>query len=541
MRKEYVTLVSALVVSSLGGRAHATDKQPENKPNVLFILVDDVSPAWFPPYARQLKAADLESEIVDAYRKQHPKETFNIYKHMEAARNSMPFLNKLSDQGMIFNRCFTTASLSAPSRSGILTGCYQQRYGGYDNVDVEKKGIIPEFPLLSVLFKKNGYRTGMIGKWHVGRHDERLNKKETLKATNSKVNESGYQSSCEPGQSPLDHGFDYYFGYNNSGSHYYEANDLWEGWKRVHQRPKGEFLTDLFNEKAAAFIEKSLQEEQPFFVYYAPMTLHGRIDQAPEKYTSKFNTGVKFTDNYAGHLLALDEGIRHIYSILEKYGQVENTLFIISSDNGAPAIVPPYSAPFKGGKGTGWLGGTHMPLIMVLPRKINHAVIGKLVSTTDILPTALDFAGIKVPSNIDGKSLKPLLAGKTNKGPHDMLFSSGLHSTRWGYSYIGEKNKRDSKDCPLYAWGLTDEKVLLLITETPPGLYKTKPKGIPETVLLNDWRSDPQQRQNLIESQKESSDFISSEIHKWLKEMTEPVLNHQDDYRELLEMSNKEK
>jgi uncharacterized sulfatase len=509
--------------------AQATVPQKEKNPNVIFILVDDVAAGWLPPYARQLQITDLETEVMNSYKEKFSNSEVDFVKHLDAAKNSMPFVDKLSNQGMIFNMCFTTAPLSAPSRAGILTGCYQQRLGGYDNEDITEKGITPEYPLLSVLFKKNGYQTAMIGKWHIGRHDERLKKGHNK--------ESGYNSSCAPGQSPLDHGFNYYFGYNNAASSYYEANDLWEGWDRVPRRPKGEFLTELFNEKAATFIEKSLRNDQPFFVYYAPMTLHGRIDEAPEKYTSKFNTGVKFANNYAGHLLSLDEGIEYIYSILEKYGQIDNTIFVIASDNGAPYIVPPYNAPFKGGKGTGWLGGSHVPLIIVWPGHTKHSMVNDLVSTFDILPTVLDFAGIKVPSNIDGKSLKPLLTGETVKGPHDMLFSSGLHSTRWSYSYIGEKNKKDSKECPLYGWALTDKSVLLMITKTPAGLYKTKPEGLPEIVQLNDWKTDPKQSLNLAGEKIADLKFLSFNFNTWLKKMQEPVLNHQNDFRELLKLS----
>ncbi len=120
------------------------------------------------------------------------------------------------------------------------------------------------------------------------------------------------------------------------------------------------------------------------------MTIHGNITACPAKYSDKFKSGTPSTDNFAGHLLALDEGIKEIYSVLEKAGQAENTLFILCTDNGGVYPVPPYNAPFKGGKATGWLGGTNSPLIMVMPGKTKAKFDNNLVSCLDILPTALD-------------------------------------------------------------------------------------------------------------------------------------------------------
>lgn len=528
-------LILFALILSISNSGFSNPAETKKKPNVLFVLIDDIGPAWLPPYARQLDPKDFEEEIIEYYKKNKAKVGYSSEKQLEAARNSMPFVDKLSEKGMVFNMCFTSAALCAPSRSGILTASYQQRYGGYDNADIKHAGVPENYPFLSKQFQQNGYNTAMIGKWHVGKHDESLNKKGAKEGEDSKVNEFGYESSCAPGHSPLDNGFNYYFGYNNSGSRYYGADDLWEGWERVPKRPKGEFLTDLLSQKSAEFIEESLKKDEPFFVFYAPKTIHGRLDQSPEKYQSKFNTGVKSTNNYAGHLLALDEGIKQIYSVLEKYGELENTLFVITSDNGAPNPIPPYNAPFKGGKGTGWLGGSHAPLIVVMPGQTKHVVVNDLVSTTDILPTALDFAGIDIPENIDGRSLKPLVTGETKKGPHEIIFSSGLQSTRWSHSYFGEKHKKDSGKCPLYAWGITDEHVLLYLTETPKGLYKTYPDGLPAKQQLSNWQDDPKQSNNLIEKEGQTHKTIKIQINDWLKQMAVPVLNHQDDYHELLE------
>lgn len=516
----------------------AQDEMKNEKPNIIFVLVDDVSAAWIPPFAKQISCGDVEKEIIERYSNTFAYRGFNLEKHMDAARNSMPFLDEIAQKGVIFNMSFTSAPLCAPSRAGILTASYQQRFGGYDNVDIHKVGITEGFPLLPKLFKEKDYETAMIGKWHVGRRDERLNIKGSPIPEGKFTNTFGYQSSCAPGQNPLDHGFDYYFGYNNHTSLDYNADDLWEGRKRVQERPDGEFLTDLFNQKVKGFIEKSLKKRKPFFMYYAPKTLHGRLDPPPTEYLSEFQTGTPFTDKYAAHLLALDEGLRDIYALLGQYGEVDNTLFVFASDNGAPTPVPPYNTPFKGGKGSGWLGGSHIPMIMVYPGHIRPQTVNEITSTLDILPTALDYAGIGVPGNIDGRSLKPLLSGKTQNSPHQVVFSTGLHSARWSYSTdLDERNRKDSRNCPLYAWSIDNENVLLLITDTPAELYEAYPEGIPSQTIYSQWKVDPKQNNNLTDHFKYEVQVKKEEIYHWLNTLAEPVLNHQQDYLKLVALS----
>jgi uncharacterized sulfatase len=526
-------------------KAFCQSQSQQRKPNVIVVFIDDVGPAWITPYAKRLKATDVEPEIVEAYQEKQKKYQVDVTKHLEAAQTAMPFMDKLANEGMLFDRCYTTASLCAPSRAGLLTGIYQQKWGAYCNTDIDKHTGIPEDVIcLTEHFDQAGYQTAMIGKWHVGLKDENLKgtaeMQEEKKVNDWKANRLGYETSCAKGHSPLDRGFDYYFGYNSPGSRYYQADDLWEGWERVPRRPEGEFLTELFNQKAEAFVTAAVAKEEPFFLYYAPMTLHGRIDPSPEKYSSKFNTGVPFADTYAGHLLALDQGIESIFKSLEEKGQLENTLFVFCSDNGAPYDVPPYNAPYKGGKGTGWMGGSHTPLIMWYPAGIKKGISNELVSTTDILPTALDFAGISSPADIDGKSLKAYLEGKDERGPRDELFSVGLHSTRWSHAYFGERNKKDSQKCPLYAWGLNREnQVLLLITDTPKGLYKELPDGRPAETGLFRLNTDPKQQISVLKDEPVVSKNLMKSVNAWLEQCKEPVDKHKKDYYKLLEQSTK--
>ncbi|MCX7411872.1 MAG: sulfatase-like hydrolase/transferase [Planctomycetia bacterium] len=394
-------LVSALiplVLSAAASNAAAAPVHTE-KPNIIMVLLDDVGTGWIPPYAESLTPEQLEPEILADYAKQRTDGVpVSREKHLDAARRCMPFLSSLARDGAVFGNCFATASLCAPSRAGLLTGNFQQRWGAYSNMDVDRNGIPASRVMLAEPLSAAGYRCGIIGKWHVAMKDPAL-----------RQHSLAYQTSSHPGQHPLDRGFGYYFGFNNSGSSYYEAKGLWENRSPVPLRPKGEFLTDLFNRKACEFVETALKAKQPLFLYYAPMTLHDPIVAPPERCVRPFDTGVN-----------------KLFGLLTHYGQQTNTLFILSSDNGcAQYSVPPHNAPNRGGKGTGWLGGVNVPLIVWQPGVVKPGRPEGIVSLADLMPTVLASAGAAVPANIDGKNLLPLLRGETARAPRDSLGSCG--------------------------------------------------------------------------------------------------------------------
>ena len=523
------------------------------KPNVVLIMIDDVGTGWIPPYADRLTPEDVEPLIVENYAgKRNKGEPINIEKHLQVARDCMPYLSTLAKEGAVFDRAFATASLCAPSRAGLLTGMFQQRWGAFRNSDIENYSIPDEAIVMAEPLKASGYRTGMIGKWHIAEKDPRILEQvwadmggtgpipahEMRNVATKARTDYGLQSSGKQGQHPLDRGFDYYFGYNSHGDYYYNSSSLWENHERVPARPEGEFLTDLMNDKSCDFIESALEGNQPFFLYYAPMTLHGGIVPPPGHYTEPFDTGVKFSDEYAGHLLALDHGIEQIFQTLKKYGQEKNTLFILTCDNGCTHYeVPPYNAPHRGGKGTGWLGGVNVPFVVWQPGVVRPGINREIVSLADVLPTVMDATGASMPQNIDGRSLLPFLKGETGHGPRDHLVSSAIHSSRWYYSYEGkgEINKSDASDCPLYAFSIQDDHLLMQITATKPGLYTALPDGMPGRTLLFDLENDPHQQTDLHLLYPERVSLMNRQIHDWLSTKQVPLTSQQADYKQLLE------
>ena len=534
--------VATLVLPTCASSNVGKNAEP---PNIIVVNIDDLGPAWLPPYARRLKPSDVEEVICQKYAKERATQgAFDLQKHLDAAKTSMPCLDGLARQGAVFDWCFSTASLCAPSRSGLLTGSYQQRWGAFSIPDVSEVGIPQKVPCLVETFKQAGYDCGIIGKWHVGIRDPAIWDLAEAKAKTAKhktiaevAASLGYDTSCAPGHHPLDRGFAYYFGYNRHASQYYEADDLWENHHRVGKRPPGEFLTDLFNAKAIEFVTQALQRDRRFFLYYAPMTVHGQLLPPPEKYSSQFHTGIKNTDDFAGHLRALDEGIRGVFDVLKAHHQDHNTLFILTSDNGPASAIPPYNAPLHGGKGTGWLGGCHVPLIVYWPDHVQLTVRDDLVSHLDILPTALDAAGLKPPQPVDGQTLLPLLRGEVAASAHQRLFSAGLHAGNWSYPYFEtNKNKRDERTCPMYLWGLSKTSLLMFITPTLPGVYNAFPQGRAAQTLYFDIGRDPQQKNNVYAPGPEVQKAATA-IANWLQTTTPPAAIHQNDYREFLRMN----
>lgn len=534
----------------------ATTCLQADRPNVVLIMADDIGTGWFPFHADRLQENDLEPEILASYaeKRGHLGEV-NPTAHIQAARDCMPFLDNLADEGVVFDNCFATASLCAPSRAGLLTGTFQQEWGAYRNKDIDDHGIPADRVVIAEPLKAAGYTTAMIGKWHVAKKDPHVKEEVWTEVMGESLpippgykgrwpemqkilRGTGFQSSSFAGQHPLDRGFDYYYGFNSHDSKYFEAKELWENRERVPPRPSGEFLTDLLSNKATKFVESAMKENKPFFLYYAPLTLHGGIVPPPEHYSAQFNTGHPFTDEYAGHMLALDAGIRQIFNALEAGGELKNTLIIFTSDNGCTLYeVPPYNAPNRGGKGTGWFGGLNVPLVIWGKNITQTGIIKDIISLADVMPTILEYAEVDVPKGISGKSFVPFLSGKAAKGPRDSLNSVSIQSSRWSYFYKGkgENNAQDAMKAPLYAWHFDGTHLFMKITPTKAGLYKSIPDGLPAQVLLYDTTRDRQQRHNLASSHKDEVLEMDASLREWLATLGKPLSSQSEDLEMLLQ------
>jgi arylsulfatase A-like enzyme len=400
-----------------------------------------------------------------------------------------PNIDALAKSGARFTQGYVTAPVCSPSRAGLMTGRYQQRFGheynagGAARAVKEKLGTPLDEKMMPLYLKERGYATGLVGKWHLG---------------------------PSPEQHPLSRGFDEFFGFLSGGSLYLEPLRQ-PGVRFMERGPEGsaantrsavdpilrgrepvsekEYLTEAFTREAVSFIERHRQE--PFFLYVAYNAPHTPL-QVTSKYYDRF-ADVKDEGQriYAAMLSALDDGVGAITAALEKAKIAENTLIVFSSDNGCATYTESCSnAPLMGGKLTPFEGGFRVPFIAswkgtVAPGRVLDAP----VSTLDLLPTALELAGATAapPKPLDGESLVPLLRGERDSLARDTLI--------WR---LGDQ----------YAVRSGDWK-LLQFADMPPMPF--------------DLARDPGEKANVAEQNAEVVKKLEAVFHKWSAQTVAPL------------------
>lgn len=324
-----------------------------------------------------------------------------------------PNLDALAAAGIRFEEGYVSASVCGPSRSGLLTGRYQQRFGCGENPPEEGWPDNPRCPdagvprserLLSELLKPAGYRSAVIGKWHLGMAEH-----------------------LRPNQ----RGFDYYYGFLNGAHSFTEAKKEWQSnpglWPIFRNNEPMDYegyLTDTFTDEGIGFIERS--KDKPFFLYLSYNAVHAPW-QAPENVAHK----VKHIKNparrtYAGMLVSMDDGIGRVVRALKDNGVYENTIIVFLSDNGAPKNSAASSAPLRGNKGDTYEGGTRVPFVMCWPEQIEPgSIYENPVSALDVVPTVLAASSLVADHaalNLDGVDLMPFLKGEKKGRPHETMF-----------------------------------------------------------------------------------------------------------------------
>lgn len=362
MKIKFLAILLVVVIS------YTTGLHAQQKPNVIIVLSDDQGYCHLGAFADQYNSKGINPKLI------------------EAANSCMPTVDRLAKEGMRFLNCHA-APTCAPSRTMLMSARYPQSIGIYSNQDFIKT----DGPDASVIFpvralKDAGYQTAMIGKWHLG---------------------------AEDGKHPNDRGFDYYFGFNNAQTEKYNSKILYRN--KTKAKAEG-FLADQFTGEATNFIRGT--KGKPFFMYLCYNDPHGPLPEAPEKYTSKFNTGNSKSDNHYAYINAVDVGIDSVMNALAKVGQLENTLIVFTSDNGPTDNMPePASGDLRWFKRSVYEGGVRVPMVVWWPWNVPAGKINNdLISFMDIMPTMLDATGVELPSGqpFDGKSFLPQLLQKTN-------------------------------------------------------------------------------------------------------------------------------
>jgi arylsulfatase A-like enzyme len=305
-----------------------------------------------------------------------------------------PNIDSIARAGVRFTNGYVSCPVCSPTRAGLLTGRYQQRFGHEFNLGATG-GLPVDQITIAQLLKENGYATGMIGKWHLG---------------------------DKPQFHPQQRGFDEFFGFLAGSRTYYKtprASQLMRGTEPVEEP---EYLTDAFAREAAGFVDRHRAE--PFFLYLPFNAVHTPLDKPPQKYLDRFaNIEDQKRRTMAAMLSAMDDAVGGVLQSLQRNNIDENTLVIFISDNGGPTHQNmSRNTPLRGIKGQVYEGGIRVPFMMKWPKRLAAGVVNDSpVIALDILPTALAAAGAPA-SKTDGVNLAQYLKRKTGEAPHDALF-----------------------------------------------------------------------------------------------------------------------
>lgn len=378
----------------------------ESRPNILFILVDD------------LGYADLGCQGSNEIR--------------------TPHIDGLAASGIRFTDAYVTAPQCGPSRAGIMTGVHQARFGYSDNNINHGLPDPHVLPLMPEYLKQAGYRTGLVGKWHLGQGTEAiLSKPERDEYRKVRKKEALSQKRIDAAK-PWKRGFDEGLFFVGGGGHYFPFREkhasnpssnyfTFDGpdeQPEPYKRNANAFKTDFLTDAAIEFIRSD--NKKPWFLYLSYTAPHTPLQAKPKDIAA--NTHIKDPARriFAGMMTCLDDNIGRLLKHLEKQGIRENTLVVFLSDNGGPTSKnTSRNAPFSGVKGDVYEGGIRVPMIASWPGTLAKGkVISDPVISLDLLPTFTAVAGKQAEqSHLEGKNLLPWLTGKT-ECPNEELFWS---------------------------------------------------------------------------------------------------------------------
>ena len=320
-----------------------------------------------------------------------------------------PHIDALGNQGVLFSNAYVTAASCSPSRAGLMSGRYQQRFGFEFNTAGGAithrlhRGLDPSVVTLADVLKQAGYVTGMFGKWHLG---------------------------TQPQFHPQARGFDQFYGFL-AGAHSFFPAKTPQPFHSTIMRDKSpliesEYLTDAIARETVNFIDAN--QDKPFFAYVPFNAVHTPIE-ATKKYQDRFpNETDQTRRDYYAMTSALDDAVGSIVAAIDKHGLSDNTLVIFVNDNGGPIYTGVQSnGPLKLGKLFLFEGGIRVPMVIKLPGTFEpDTVYDQPTSTLDLFPTICAAAGIQVPAGIqlDGVDLTPFVNGQSTGVPHETLFWS---------------------------------------------------------------------------------------------------------------------
>lgn len=493
MQRQKEAYLSALTNSTQSG---------EGLPNILIILADDLS-----------------RQDLSCYKESHKK-------------ISTPNIDKLASGGVLFENCYASAPICAPSRAGLITGRDQNRFGfcsqpmqkyaksnleyaiykqvvARDNMrpvpnkfvptkkQIKLQGLPSSEITIADMLSARSYNSALIGKWHLGYESEK---------------------------NPLEFGFATHYGFTEAFSLYakksnssiiYKPINLFSERHIYRQGRRGtsailhnkkvvsedEHLTDAFTNQTISFIKNSTKQNpnRPFFVlssFNAPHTPY----QPLKKYYNQLDHIED--ENFRAYLALvkhLDDSVGKIYSYLEEASLLDNTLIIFTSDNGAATYTKAsFSDPLKGGKFSLWEGGTRVPALFYWKNKFDDGKrVCDPITLLDIFSTVADITNTPLESSreYDGISLAPILMGRSSTLPKRSLY--------WQMVYVG---------------AILD------------GNYKLIHNSRDKSYLLYDLKNDPYEKNDLSLKLPEQVKELETKLRLWQSTLHKPLWPHVMEY-----------
>ncbi len=472
--KLYSFLILAAILIGIKSTGFA---QRQEKPNVLFIIVDDYG--W-------MDVGAYGSEFYET-----------------------PNIDRLSKMGVKFTNAYTASPVCSPTRASIMTGKYPSKtyntdwFGApqpwnYQNHWTKNKPLIPaeyspnmalEEYTLAEAFQDAGYQTFFAGKWHLGETEEYW---------------------------PEHQGFDSNIGGHDrgapsTGKKYFSPYDN----PRMENGPEGEYLPMRLAQETASFIDS--HKNDPFLAYLSFYSVHTPLMTTKElelKYLRK-RSRLNLTDEfepeyanknrttqahavYAGMVEAMDTAVGMVLESLERNNLLENTIIVFFSDNGGLSTAegsPTSNLPLRAGKGWLYEGGIRVPLIISWKGQIPEGIENNSpVISMDFYPTLIELSGLKDSfkgnGEIDGVSLKPLLQNQSGIINRDALY--------WHYPHYGNQGGNPSSVIQEDGW-----KLIYFYEDNRSELYNLK--------------TDIGERNNLILVETEKADYLKAKLMNWLK------------------------
>lgn len=396
-----------------------------------------------------------------------------------------PTLDKLIRDGLWFERAYSASPVCAPARAGLLTGRYPHRTGVVSldlNQEPEFTTLHPDETTLADIFAANGYRTGLVGKWHIGLGE---------------------------GRGPLARGFQEIECFHGSdGCGYFNYAIQTDDRMALPLAKREVYLTDELNARAIAFVRRHAKE--PFFLHLAHYAPHRPLEAPPEAVQPYRAAGFdEQTATVYAMVEIMDRGLGQLLRELETLGLREQTLLLFASDNGPDILVPKrFNLDLRGGKYMIHEGGIRVPFVASQPGHIKPGQRGELIHFTDVLPTLVDFCGLKFTAKkpLDGRSFAPLLRGEN-------AFAGPPRFWQWNRSQPNYTHNAALRDGP---WKLVR-----------PFVTQNKIKGdSPLPFALYQLDADPQETTDLAAQHPDRVQSMRALLEQWATAVEQDRARH---------------